>query len=81
MIEYFTGLCLKYSDDLLSNGMTEDDINSISSDYATLVAADAAHKNARKLWNVASQTRDEALAALKEEVFKVRKFLGISSTA
>lgn len=73
-LEYFTGLCAKYHDELIENGMTEEDVAAVSTTYGTLVSSDALQENAKKVRNAATQTRDDALAALREQVFKVRKF-------
>ncbi len=73
-LEYFTGIIGKYSTDLISNGLLQDDISNLSTIYANVVAADAAQENAKKLRNASTETRDAAAEDLKQELFKLRKF-------
>ncbi len=57
LLDYLTGVVQKYSDVLIQNGMTQDDIANVSTVYANLIAADAVQKNAAKLRNAATATR------------------------
>jgi hypothetical protein len=73
-LDYLAGVCTKYHDDLIENGMTQDDFTALSTTYANLVTADTVQEHSKKLRNVATETRDDAVAALQEEVFKIRSF-------
>jgi hypothetical protein len=67
-------MCQKYNSELLGGGLTDDSLANVSKVYAELVAADAIQENAKKLRTIATEARDEAESALREEVFKMRKF-------
>ncbi|HUI30369.1 MAG TPA: hypothetical protein VLX91_09135 [Candidatus Acidoferrales bacterium] len=73
-LDYLAGVCTKYHDELIENGLTEDDFTALSTTYANLVTADAVQEHSKKLRNVATETRDDAVADLQEEVFKIRSF-------
>ena len=74
VMDYMTGVVQKHASELLQNGMSQADVDSVASTYAELVTADALQENAKKLRNGATDMRDEALAALQQEIFKLRKF-------
>lgn len=73
-LDYLAGVCTKYHDELVENGMTEDDFTALSTTYANLVTADTVQEHSKKLRNVATETRDDSVAALQEEMFKIRSF-------
>jgi len=73
-LDYLAGACTKNHDDLIENGLTEDDFAAISTVYANLVTADTVQEHSKKLRNVATETRDDAVTALQEEAFKIRSF-------
>ncbi|HUI29326.1 MAG TPA: hypothetical protein VLX91_03840 [Candidatus Acidoferrales bacterium] len=74
LLDYLAGVCTKYHDELIENGLTEDDFTAITAAYTNLVSTDAVQEHSKKLRNVATETRDDAVAALQEEMFKVRSF-------
>jgi hypothetical protein len=74
VMEYMTGVVQKYSSELLQNGMSQENIDSVATAYAELVTADALQENAKKLRNGATGTREEALGALQKEIYRLRKF-------
>ena len=74
LLDYLAGVCTKYHDELVENGMTADDFADLSSAYATLVTTDAVQEHSKKLRNVATDTRDDSVASLKDQMFKVRSF-------
>jgi len=74
LLDYLTGVAQKYHDDLVENGMTDEDITNLSTIYAALVAANAVAENAKKLRNAATETRDASLAALKKTINATRNF-------
>lgn len=74
-LEYLTGVAAKHATDLIANGFTQDDISSLSTIYGNLVAADAVQENSKKLRNAATEARDNSAAAMKLEIFKLRKFV------
>lgn len=74
LLDYLAGVCTKYHEVLIENGLTEDDFASISSVYANLVTADALQEHSKKLGNVATETRNDAAAALQEEMYRIRNF-------
>jgi prophage DNA circulation protein len=74
LLDYLAGVCTKYHSDLIENGLTEEDFAAISATYANLVTADTVQEHSKKLRNVATETRDDAVAALQEEMFKIRSF-------
>jgi hypothetical protein len=74
VMEYMTEVVQEHSAELLENGMSKADMESLSTTYAELVTADAMQENAKKLRNGATETRDEALAALHDEIYRLRKF-------
>lgn len=78
LLDYLTGVVQKYSDVLIANGMTQDDIANVSTVYANLIAADAVQKNAAKLRNAATEARDSALAALKTKITATRNFAKVA---
>ena len=53
-LRYFIGLGIKYHDQLMVNGMTEDDIAEIGTVYGQLTVADAKQENQKKLKNNAT---------------------------
>lgn len=74
LLDYLTGPVQKYKDVLLENGMTPEDIDNVSVVYASLIAADALQKNAIKLRNAATTTRDSSLTALRAKITATRNF-------
>jgi len=74
LLDYLTGIAQEYTDELLANGMTQEDITNLSTVYATLVAANAVAKNAKKLRNAATTTRDASLSTLNRTVTATRNF-------
>ena len=74
LLDYFTGLVQKYSDVMLANGMTQDDLAAVSTVYARLVTADAVQENAKRLRNAATKTRDTALVSLKRTIGATRSY-------
>ncbi len=74
LLDHLAGVCTKYHDELVENGLTEEDIASITPAYANLVTADSIQEHSKKLRTVATQTRDEAVAALEEEMYRIRSF-------
>ncbi len=74
-LEYLTGVAAEHASDLIANGFSQEDIDEISTIYGKLVAADTVQENAKKIRNTATEARDEALAAMKAEMFKLRKFV------
>ncbi len=75
LLAYLAGGVQKYSEDLLANGLTQDDITNLSNLYAILVGAEAAQENAKKLRNAATAIRDAAAAKLRETVSATRSYL------
>jgi hypothetical protein len=73
-LDYLAGACTKYHDELIENGLTPDDFAAITTTYANLVTANTVQEHSKKLGNIATQTRDESVAALQEEMFKIRSF-------
>ncbi len=74
-LRYFVGLGLKYHDQLIANGMSEEDIESIGTLYGTLTTADAKQENQKKLRNNATETRNDSEKALNDEIFRTKKFV------
>ena len=78
LLDYLTGVVQKYSNVLIQNGMTQDDIANVSTVYANLIAADAVQKNAAKLRNAATATRDSSFAALRTTITATRNFAKVA---
>ena len=74
LFEYMSPVVLEYTGTLLQNGLEQADIDLFHSTYATLVAADTAQENAKKMQKSATISRDDAYVALKKEMSKVRAF-------
>lgn len=75
MLEYFTRVVQEYTEVLLANGMSEEDIANVSALYSEMIAAEASQENAKKLRNAATAARDKALSTLRETVTATRSFL------
>ncbi|HUI29003.1 MAG TPA: hypothetical protein VLX91_02210 [Candidatus Acidoferrales bacterium] len=73
-MDYMTGPVHMNSDALIANGMTADDVANFPMLYANLVAAIAAQKNAAKVRNAATKTRDAAVRALGKKITTTRNF-------
>ncbi len=73
-LDYFSGVVVENHDVLLANGMTEEEIASVGTLYASLIAANAAQENAKKLRNAATERRDYAAKALQQTVSGIRDF-------
>lgn len=74
LLAYLTGVVLKYRAELLANGVTEEDITSLSTVYANLIAADAVQENAKKLRNAATKSRDASLSTLIKTMASTRAY-------
>ncbi len=75
VLRYFIGLGLKYHDQLIANGMSEEDITSIGTLYGALTTADAKQENQKKLRNNATEARNNSEKILKDEIFRTKKFV------
>jgi len=74
-LEYLSGVAARRAADLNANGFSKDDIDQILTVYGNLVSADNMQKNAKKIRNSATEARDNAVGAMKAEIFRVRKFV------
>ena len=77
-LDYMTGPVQKHRDDLIANGLTPDDIANVSTVYANLVAAIAVQKNAAKVRNAATKSRDAAVSALSTKITATRNFAKVA---
>jgi len=77
-MDYMTGPVHANSDALIANGMTAEDVENFPTLYANLVAAIAAQKNATKVRNAATDTRDAALRDLNNKISATRNFARVA---
>ncbi len=73
--EYFTGIILEHDEDLLANGLLQDDLTNLSLYYANLIAADTAQESAKKLQASATIERDKAVHNLRDHLMRTRNFV------
>lgn len=74
MLDYYSDVVVEHHDMLIANGMTEEEIAGVPALYASLVAADAAQENAKKLRNNATERRDKAARDLQQIVSGIRSY-------
>lgn len=74
-VDYLAGVCTKYHDELAENGLTDEDFAGITTTYGALVSADAVQEHSKKLQVVATSVKDDSVAALKDEMSRVRSFV------
>lgn len=74
-MNYFQTLLVENDDDLLANGLMQEDITAFGNCLTVLTSADTVQENAKKLQKAATLARDSAVEAMKEEVNKTRSFV------
>ncbi|RJP70817.1 MAG: hypothetical protein C4539_05795 [Ignavibacteriales bacterium] len=73
--EYFTGIILEHDEDLLANGLLQEDLTNLSLYYANLIAADTSQESAKKLQASATIERDKAMHNLRDHLMRTRNFV------
>ncbi len=74
LYEYLSPVFLGDNDVHLQNGLEQADIDLFHSSYSALISADTGQENAKKMQKSATISCNQAYAALKEEMAKVRAF-------
>ncbi|MGD8779770.1 MAG: hypothetical protein PVH88_12515 [Ignavibacteria bacterium] len=74
MCEYTISLVSEKSEALLSNGLTQEDVDELNVSLDRLISTDAAQENAKKLKTAATESRDEALKELNDKMYRIRSF-------